>query len=235
MKRLIFFIAFLFFSSNVSYGITVTELIQKMQQVYNDKSTFEYHCTYELFKGHTSNLVEESYKGYMFRNRSEVYQKIDETEFVYAKDYFLQISHSEKLVALAQPQKLITTNVDLNVALKNCSKTNLEEKDGYFAITLIIKNSSNLPFSVIKMRIDKKKYYLERLDIYYTDLTDFSKEDGKKDEDKSHLKITFDSPKFDPKNQNYFVLEKYITKSNSGILNLTDKYSTYHLIDNRLN
>lgn len=233
MKQLVFLLVLLF--SNSLFGMGVTELIQKMQQVYNDKSTFEYHCTYELFKGHKSDLVEESYKGYVYRNKSEVYQKIDETEFVYAADFFLQISNSEKLISLAQPQKLITTNVDLNSALKNCSKTQLEEKDGYYAITLIIKNSSDLPFSVIKMRIDKKKYYLERLDLYYTDLMDFSKENNKKDEDRSHLKITFDSPKFNLKQVNYFVLDRYITKSNSGILSLIDKYSTYHLIDNRLN
>lgn len=232
MKQLVFLLIFI---SGNSFGMGVTELIQKMQQVYSDKSTFEYHCTYELFKGHKSDLVEESYKGYVYRNKSEVYQKIDETEFIYAKDFFLQISNSEKLLSLAQPQKLINTNVDLNIALKNCSKTQLEEKDGYYAVTLIIKNSSDLPFSVIKMRIDKKKYYLERLDIYYSDLTDFSTEYNKKDEDKSHLKITFDAPKFNPKQVNYFILDKYLTKSNTGILSLVEKYSTYQLIDNRLN
>lgn len=180
-------------------------------------------------------MVEESYKGYVYRDKSEVFQKIDETEFVYATDFFLQISNSEKMISVGRPQKLITTNVDLNVALKNCSKTQLEEKDGYYAITLIIKNSSDLPFSVVKMRIDKKKYYLERLDIYYSDLIDFSNDSNKKDEDKSHLKITFEAPKFNPKEVNYFALNRYITKSNSGILNLVDKYSTYQLIDNRLN
>ena len=233
MKQL--FLLLILLSSNSLFGMSVTELIKKMQQVYSDKSTFEYHCTYELFKGHKSDVVEESYKGYVYRNKSEVYQKIDETEFIYAKDFFLQISNSEKMISLGQPQKLINTNVDLNSALKNCSKTQLEEKDGYYAVTLIIKNSSDLPFSVIKMRIDKKKYYLERLDIYYSDLTDFSDEYNKKDEDKSHLKITFDAPKFNPKQVNYFILDRYITKSNSGILNLTDKYSTYQLLDNRLN
>jgi outer membrane lipoprotein-sorting protein len=233
MKQLLFLLILLL--ANSSFGMSVTELIRKMQQVYSDKSTFEYHCTYELFKGHKSDVVEESYKGYVYRDKSEVYQKIDETEFVYANAFFLQISNSEKMISLGQPQKLINTNVDLNSALKNCSKTQLEEKDGYYAVTLIIKNSSDLPFSVIKMRIDKKKYYLERLDIYYSDLTDFSDEFNKKDEEKSHLKITFDAPKFNPKQVNYFVLDKYLTRSNSGTLSLIDKYSTYQLIDNRLN
>lgn len=233
MKYLFFLLMLV--SANSLFGMSVTELIQRMQQVYSDKSTFEYRCTYELFKGHSSDVVEESYKGYVYRDKSEVFQKIDETEFVYATDFFLQISNSEKMISVGRPQKLITTNVDLNVALKNCSKTQLEEKDGYYAITLIIKNSSDLPFSVVKMRIDKKKYYLERLDIYYSDLIDFSNDSNKKDEDKSHLKITFEAPKFNPKEVNYFALNRYITKSNSGILNLVDKYSTYQLIDNRLN
>ena len=233
MKHLFFLLILI--SANSLFGMNVTELIQRMQKIYNNKSTFEYHCNYELFKGHKSDVIEESYKGYVYRNKSEVFQMIDETEFVYAADFFLQISNSEKLISISRPQRLITTNVDLNVALKNCSKTQLEEKEGYYAVTLIIKNSSDLPFSVIKMRIDKKKFYLERLDIYYTDLIDFSKDSNKKDEDKSHLKITFDTPKFNPKEVDYFVLNRYITKSNSGILSLVDKYSTYQLIDNRLN
>ncbi len=233
MKQLFLFLIAL--STHSLFGMEVPELIHKMQQVYSDKATFEYHCTYELFKGHKSDEVVESYKGYVYRNKLEVYQKIDETEFVYAKDFFIQISNSEKLISLAQPQKLINTNVDLNLALKNCSKTQLEEKDGYYSVTLVIKNSSDLPFSVIKMRIDKKKYYLERLDIYYSDLIDFSNESNKKEEDRSHLKITFDAPKFNPtKSVNNFTLDKYITRSSSGILSLIDKYSTYQLIDNRI-
>ena len=96
MKQL--FLLLILLSSNSLFGMSVTELIKKMQQVYSDKSTFEYHCTYELFKGHKSDVVEESYKGYVYRNKSEVYQTIDESEFNYAKDFFLQISNSDKMI-----------------------------------------------------------------------------------------------------------------------------------------
>jgi hypothetical protein len=233
MKAAIFLSALL-----VSFGasaMSVKELIGKMQKIYNDKSHMEYHCTYELFKDHKSTVVVESYPGFFYRDNAKVYQKIDETEFIYASDFFLQISNSEKLMGLSQPQKLINTPVDLDLALKNCSKTELEEKDGYYAITLIIKNSSDLPFSVVKMRIDKKKYFLERLDIYYSDMIDFSQEYTKKDEQRPHLKITFNEPKLNPKQKKYFELEYYFSLSNSGIMKPLEKYSDYTLIDNRLN
>lgn len=220
--------------SSMTFSLDVKEIIGKMQKLYNDKSNIEYSCKYELYKDHKSEQVTESYDGFFYRNKTNVYQKIDETEFVYATDFFLQISHSEKLLLLDQPQKLINTTIDLDQALKYCSKTQLEEKDGYYAITLWIKSTSDLPFSVVKMRIDKKKYFLERLDIYYTMMEDFSQEYTKKDESRPHLKITFSELKQNPKQVNYFELDKYITKNNSGILRLTEKYSGFKLIDNRL-
>jgi hypothetical protein len=233
MKAAIFLSA-LFISFGAS-AMSVKELIGKMQKIYNDKSHMEYRCTYELFKDHKSDVVVESYPGFFYREDSKMYQKIDETEFIYAPDFFLQISNSEKLIALSQPQKLINTPVDLDLALKNCSKTEVEEKDGYYAVTLTIKNSSDLPFSVVKMRIDTKKYFMERLDIYYSDMTDFSEDYTKKDQQRPHLKITFTEPKLNPKQQNYFELNRYFSKNSSGIMKPTEKYAGYTLIDNRLN
>lgn len=233
MKAGFFLLAILV--SSASFSMNVKELIGKMQKIYNDKSHMEYNCTYELFKDHKSELVEESYKGFFYRNNSKLYQKIDETEFIYADDFFIQISNSEKLVAISQPQKLMSTAVDLDLALKNCSKTEVEEKEGYYAVTLIIKNSSDLPFSVVKLRIDKKKYFLERLDIYYSDMSDFSEEYNKKDQQRPHLKIIFNEPKLNPKQQNYFELDHYFSKNSSGIMKLVEKYAGYNLIDNRLN
>ncbi|MNU70463.1 hypothetical protein D3C71_598710 [compost metagenome] len=232
MKAAFFLLTFIF--SIPSFSMDAKELIGKMQKNYNDKSHIEYTCTYELFKGHKSDVVEERYKGFFYRNKSNVYQKIDETEFVYATDFFLQISHSEKMMSLSQAQKLINTTVDLDLALKHCSKTELEEKDGYYSITLIIKNNSDLPFSVVKMRIDKKEYFLERLDVYYSEALDFSQEYNKNDQDRPHLKITFDEPKLNPKTLNYFELNRYFSKNSSGILKLTEKYAGYTLVDNRL-
>lgn len=229
-----FFLLTLIFSTS-SFSMTAKDLISKMQKIYNDKSHIEYTCTYELFKGHKSDVVEESYKGFFYRNKSNVYQKIDETEFVYATDFFVQISHSEKMISLSQPQKLINTTVDLDLALKHCSKTEVEEKEGYYAVTLIIKNSSDLPFSVVKMRINKKKYFLERLDVYYSEALDFSQEYNKNDQDRPHLKITFAEPKLNPKTLNYFELDRYFLKNSSGILKLVEKYVGYTLVDNRLN
>lgn len=232
--KIAFFLWMLIFSVPC-FSMNAKELISKMQKIYNDKAHIEYSCTYELFKGHKSDVVEESYKGFFYRNKSNVYQKIDETEFVYAPEFFLQISHSEKMISLAQPQKMMNTPVDLDLALKFCSKTEVEEKDGYYGITLTIKNDSDLPFSVVKMRIDKKKFFLERLDIYYSETLDFSQEYNKNDPARPHLKIVFSEPKQNPKGLNYFELDRYFSKSSSGILKLTEKYTGYTLIDNRLN
>ena len=63
----------------------------------------------------------------------------------------------------------------------------------------------------------------------------FSQEYNKNDQERPHLKITFNEPKLNPKGLNYFEFDRYFSKSSSGILKLRENYSGYILVDNRLN
>lgn len=217
------------------FALDAKEVIAKMQKVYNKEAHLEYDCTYELFKGHKSVAVETSYTGYVYRNKTNVYQKIDQTEFVYSSDFFMQIDHEEKAVVLGLAQRSVNLDVDLNTALKECSELEIELKEGYYNITMSIKNTSSLPFSMVKMRINKTKYYLDRLDLYYSSVQDFSEDSNKTDNAQPHLRISFKEPKINPKPKNsYFTLATYFKTENKRLIP-TGTVVGYLLIDNRIN
>lgn len=225
----------LLFLSQQVFALEAKDVIAKMQKVYNKEAHLEYDCTYELFKGHKSIAVETSYKGFVYRNKTNIYQKIDQTEFVYAPDFFMQINHEEEAVVLGLAQRSVNLDVDMNTALKECSKLEIEIKDGYYSITMVIKNNSSLPFSVVKMRIDKTKYFLEQLDLYYSSAQDFSEDSNTKDEAQPHLRISFKEPKFNPKAKNsIFTLATYFNIENKRLIP-TGTVAGYLLIDNRIN
>jgi len=216
-------------------ALDAKEIIAKMQKVYNKEAHLEYDCTYELFKGHKDATAETTYKGYVYRNKTNVYQKIDQTEFVYASDFFLQINHEEQAAVLALSQRSVNLDVDMNTALKECSNIEMKTEDDYYAITLFIKNTSSLPFSIVKLRVDKKKYYLERLDLYYSAEQDFSEDAKKVDMAQPHMRISFKEPKMNPKEKKtYFLLSTYIKTVDKKLIP-TGSIEGYSFIDNRVN
>ena len=171
----------------------------------------------------------------VYRNKTNVYQKIDQTEFVYASDFFLQINHEEQAAVLALSQRSVNLDVDMNTALKECSNIEMKTEDDYYAITLFIKNTSSLPFSIVKLRVDKKKYYLERLDLYYSAEQDFSEDAKKVDMAQPHMRISFKEPKMNPKEKKtYFLLSTYIKTVDKKLIP-TGSIEGYSFIDNRVN
>lgn len=209
------------------------DVILKMQAVYGKDVRMEYNATYELFKGHKSNTVENTYKGYVYRDKSSTYQKINETEFVYASDYFLKVNHEQKAMVLERAQKNINLDIDLDKSLKECSNVSMELVGNYYQVTLIFKPGSSSPFSVVKLRIDQKSYHLLQLDLYYTAQIDFSEDSRKPDYNQSHLKIKFTDIKINPKAKSQlFSLASYVKTSNN-LMSPTGKCEGYQLTDNR--
>tara|TARA_R110002096_G_scaffold399596_1_gene596030 strand:- start:395 stop:1096 length:702 start_codon:yes stop_codon:yes gene_type:complete len=222
------------FLSSIATAIDVNDILQKVRANYSDSKSIEYYTSYALFKGHYSKTIHSEYNGYVYKYKNEIYQKINKTEFIYGKDFFLQISHSEKAVLLDGLQKNINTAVDLDQVLKKCKSKKVIENEGYYEVTLTYPDGSSSPFSHVRMRISKKKYYLTQLDLFYIRMQNFSTSYRKKDLAQSHLRITFTKTKINLKGRKKIVdFENYITILNKF---LTPKGVClgYELIDNRL-
>lgn len=204
-----------------------------MQAKYADQN-ISFTSVYELYKGHKSTEVHSSYEGTTYSYGGETHQKVGDAEFVYAKDYFLKVNHDEKAIALSNGQASMHSNVDLDEALKECSSSKVIEKGDNYIIVFRFRPTSSVTCSVIKVRISKKDYVLNQMDLYYSYQEDFSTDFRVQDNHQPHLRIAFSSTNFAPKEQKgRFALSKYLIAENS-ILVPAGNCQGYELIDYRV-
>ena len=232
MKVLV--VIFLMFNLIYAFGQDPKVVIQKMKDVYKKIDKIEYKCTYDLFKGHKSNESTSSYEGYVYQNKSQVYQKIDQTEIIYGTDFLLKANHNEKAISIDKKQEYQQMQLgEIEKGFKECRSITLDDKGDYYSITMILKSFSEVPFSVIKLRIEKKTYYLLQIDLYYVNEEDFSENSKNPEMAQPHLQIKYKDISFSPKDHsNLFLLSRYFIKKNN-VLELKSDFKNYELIDNR--
>lgn len=223
-------LVFLAFSS---YATTVEEVLTKVKDAQSNTKELAYRSTYQLFKGHKSNEVHTSYEGYLYRKGKQVYQRIDDVEFIYGEDYYLHVSHREKAMMLDVQQKAIQVETDIQQLLAQCSEKELRDKEDYYEIVLWYKHAANSPFGVVKLRVEKESFSIRRMDLYYSHLQDFSVDYKQQDLQRPHLRILFDEVNPDKETKGLFDFSKYLHKKQNKLIP-AGSCSGYELIDNRI-
>lgn len=231
MKTIIFI--GLIFSLSIAKASDVEEVMKKMHAVYKTK-TLSFNTTYSLFKGHFNKEVHSSYTGEIFKSEEGTYQKIKNTEFVYGKDFTLQISHDEKAMVVSNAQEAFFGNVDFEEVMKKCRSNKIIEKEDIFIIIFQLNITSRIPYSTITLKIDRSNYTLKQLDLYYSSQEDFSTKFEEKDLHQPHLQIEFNDISFKPNMSSSLLMRSTYLKIKNSALITTDKYKDYKLIDNRI-
>jgi hypothetical protein len=218
----------------IGLSLDVKSILGKMRKVYESSKNIEYSTTYDLIKGHKTNDIATSYNGYFYKQGKQVYQKIDQTEFVYFKDYFFKINHKEKAAVIEKAQQYEYYNSSIDNVISECSKINIEENEGFVTLIFYIKNTSSIPYSVIRLKLDADKYYIKQIDFYYSNDQDFSTKRDVIDKHKPHLRIKFLKTNLNPDVQKkYFKEESYFKTSHKKYFELKEEWKNYEFIDNR--
>lgn len=232
MSKFFFFSLLLFYS--FSFGQKVETVLGKMKEKYRELNTISYSTVYELYKGHKSNEVEDAYSGVVFKNTKGIYQKIKETEFIYGDDFSIRLDHEHNSIELGLATKVISGEVDMDLALKECYEKTMEDKGEYYSLTLKLRSTSSVPLSVLKIRIEKESYLIVQMDLYYSDNIDFSTNRSKKDLHQPHLKIKFFNHSFSNSALEKKLLFENYFKTNNNIITPVTEYKRYRFIDNRV-
>jgi hypothetical protein len=218
----------------IGLSLDVKSIMAKMRKVYEGSKNIEYSTTYDLMKGHKTNVVHSTYNGYFYKLGDLAYQKIDQTEFVYFKDYFFKINHKEKAAIIEKAQQFEYYNSSIDNVISECSKINIEESEGFTTIIFFIKNTSSIPFSIIRLKLDADKFYIKQLDFYYTNQQDFSTKRNVVDKEKPHLRIKFIKTNFKPSvKKKYFNEQTYFKSPQKKYFELKEEWKNYEFIDNR--
>ncbi|MEX1193181.1 MAG: hypothetical protein WED10_15485 [Brumimicrobium sp.] len=229
--KTIFSIA-LIFSLSLANASDISEVMEKMRTVYKSK-TLSFNSTYSLFKGHFNNEIHSSYTGKVYKDEEGTYQRIENTEFIYGKEFTLKISHDEKAMVISNAQEVLFGNVDFEMAMKECRSKKIIEKEGEYHIIFHMNATSLVPFTTLTLKIDQSNYTLLQLDLYYSAQEDFSKKFEMRDLKQPHLQIKFSDINFNPNKKDELLQQSsYLTTTNS-VLTTTGKYEGYELIDYR--
>lgn len=231
MKSVIFY-CFCFISFT-SMAIDAKEVLNKMTEVYESLTVYEFSLRYDMFKGEKSTNVEESYEGYFVRNKNNSYQKIGTVEFISTPSFCLKISPEEEVVEMLPGQNFKNQNFDWEQTINECKDLILEELDNHYLITMNLKSSSQVPYRSVKLVVNRSNFHLEQVDMFYWQMEDFSKNPTITDFETPHLRITYSDlrKKTDVKDE-LFTLETYFTKTNNTI-SPSGSIKGYELLDYR--
>jgi hypothetical protein len=218
----------------VTYSMEIGEVISRMKEVYDQSDRLEYSSHYELFNGHTGTDLVESYEGYYYRFGDFTYQKIGGSEFVFGKEFFLQIKHDEKELSLYGPQQPLSSTLDVKKALESCETSTLDVVGDTYVLKLVFQPSSPLPMSEMSLRISKKDFHLEQMDLYYSGGS-YQPATGSPESSIQflHMKITFSDFDQTPKNHSELQDLSHYTQTVNGVLSSGSLYTGYNLKDNR--
>jgi hypothetical protein len=207
-----------------------TDVLARMQAVYNGEKAYSCNASYELFNGKKTMTA---YDGYIYRSHSTVYQRMGQTEYIYAPDYYLEIDHQRKTAVLDTARSLYSGPVDIRQALEACDKVEIETRGTSYLVTLVIRDASAFPFSKMQLVIHAKEYNLESLDLFYGPASALVSGTEKAETIRMH--ITFSDLKIGAKpKKGLFSLTTYTKTGNPGLLP-SGTIEGYTFSDNRIN
>lgn len=230
MKSILLFVVLALTVS--AWSQDVHSVLTKVNETYSDKNV-SYSTKYELFKGHKSNAVYSSYLGEVLSYASNVYQKIDKTEFIYTENFSVKINSQDKDLVVLAGKNNVNPELDLELALKECSSSKLEDKGSFYRIILSMKPESSLQCSVIKLEINKTNFTLNQIDIYYSFLQDFSAVYTQKDLNQPHMRIKFSNMNLDAISKAGLFSESSYYSVDENTIEPSGTYASYTLHDNR--
>lgn len=218
-------------------AITGEEVLDKVYQASKAKKDLIYHGHFSLYKGFTSTEVVNEFNSVTMRHKDLLYQQFgSEGEMIYFSDYILKIDHKSKMVFIENPQKVIQVEGDLTIGKAQCKKIELETGTNTYTLSLYVKESINLPFSLVTVTVNKSNFWIKQLDFYYSEAMNFDQEEKRLFEDIGypHLKITMEEPKKPSKEEAKKVEKEMYVTTQHGEMVLSEKYKTYQLLDNRV-
>ena len=231
--RVLLFVCFSIFTVSIVAQKPI-DIVKKMMAVYDKTNSYAVDMKYNLYKGVSSGVVEESYNGFLYKNKKNIYQKISETDFILTPSFCAKVVHSEKVVELLTGQESPSQELDIKTILKECSSFTSVEQENYYLITMVISHVSQIEFEKVLLKIYKKNMHLAQVDLFYSVQQNFSKNPNKPELQKPHLRILYSNFTTSPKISNsVFEYDTYF-KVNKTIITLSKQFEKYEFIDSRI-
>lgn len=216
----------------VSDKETIKRLILQSKAAYEEKNVYNMGLTYTLYNTPTSNEFSERYSGVSVKNGSNLYSKIDKTEFIQINKTYIKIDNESKLVSILENTNFNKSPFeDLASILKHYDKFDIHEDTKQWICTLTAPEVTFTPYGKIIIYISKKDYTIKQQDFFLLHRNEFKDKSGKIQTSNPRLVVKVDYMNEDLKNYiEKLTLTNYFSKQ-EGKIKLSKQYQQYQIID----
>ncbi|WP_299883447.1 hypothetical protein [uncultured Lacinutrix sp.] len=198
------------------------DIIDKVTNKYENTKSYESKVKYTLYEDSISKVVKDQLYGKLYKDEDNYHLKIKTSEIVKAKDFYLKISHSEKMLQYSKTNKGVENNTDQTpfiTLIDQFEDKQIKDKGELWELVFTKKKKAS-PYNKIIIHISKKGYNVVK-QVYYLSASYEKKYDSNAtNTKKERLEIIEVSFKENPKRDNsVFNLSKYlINKDNKYTL-----------------
>jgi len=171
-------------------AMTGTAYMKNIRANYEELNNFQVQIAYTLYKGHDGDEVIESYTSSYAKSDELVYRSIGGTEYINGENYFLNVNHAQQVIIISDKSNLELLEGDLNTSLEMCRDVVVNTGTENDVITLFIKNETDLPYSRIELKVNKK-FWIQEIVFYYAGKQNFSGSYFKTDMAQPKLVVTY--------------------------------------------
>jgi outer membrane lipoprotein-sorting protein len=211
------------------------QVLEKFKKHYFSLENYQANVAYKIYKGHESKVPYEISKGVYFKKGDNLYSKINEVEIINTINHYLKVNHQEKAVLLANGSKKPKNVNEFNIEelLKYLDIDSFKQTDLSWEIVLKSKPITQLPFSSLKIVIDKKTLNLKKQVFFYFRKMDFSKQLKKTDNAQVKLEVNYSNYKLNSFSVSDYVfnIKRYLKKTKDTYIgvNICKKYQIINI------
>lgn len=229
LKYGLFFFLILSFKRLYSQDIkTVKDLFNKVEQAYNQRSSYSYDLEYTLYQNASSKKVVETYKGMVLKTQNGTYQKVGHVEFVDFGDQNVMLNHNDKIFQVSSVSNKNYPMI-LKMYLEMFSVHDLKEQAGTYICSLSNTQLRPTAFQSVVIYINKNDYSIKKQEFFFMGKKEFTKDEKPISLSDPKLEITFVSRKINQATDVRLTQKSsYFTIKNNQIVS-SNQYKTYKL------
>src|SRR5690606_998822 len=211
---------------------SATELFRNSKSFYSEHPTFKCDLTYTLFRDTQNPVIIEKYKGFLAKDGSKMYSKINQTEFLLVNKEFIKVNHLQKAVEYIKGNSANFENpLEIEQYLKYFAKQKVYDDAKYWRCELSTPKLTQLPYGSIIFYFSKKDFSINKQVLELVSPGSIKDESGNLTPDRKYLKIdvnNFESPQILAKD--YFQINNYVIHK-GNIVKISPNLNSYKLID----
>lgn len=229
----------LFVTVGLSAQTTVpsaAELFKNSKTFYSEHPVFKCDLNYTLFRDKKNPIIIEKYAGFLAKNGSKMYSKINQTEFLLVGNEYIKVNHLQKVIEYVKGNSENMGNpLEIEQYLKYFAKQKIHDDGKYWRCELSTPKLTQLPYGSIMFYFSKKDYSIQKQMLELVSPGSIKDENGKLTPDRKYLRIdveNFESP--NTLKKNYFQISDFVVHQGSSV-KVSPNLNSYKMIDRSTN